>query len=51
MKKKYTTPVMETLSTEDCCLLNGSGNSLNSTRTLQKNSNESEGIDNYEDLL
>ena len=42
---------METLSTEDCCLLNGSGNSLNSTRTLQKNSNEPEGIDSNDDLL
>ena len=42
---------MEMLTTEGCHLLNGSGNSLNSTRTLQKNSNEPEGIDNYEDLL
>lgn len=45
------TPVMEILSTEDCCLLSISGNNTNSTRTLQKNSNEPEGIDNYEDLL
>ena len=53
MKKKYTIPVMETLSTEDCCLLNGSVKSLDSTRTLQKydEDEDMEGIGEYKYLL
>lgn len=44
---------MEMLTTEGCHLLNGSGNSLDSTRTLQKydEDEDMEGIGEYKYLL
>lgn len=46
------TPVTEMMTTEEVSLLNGSGNSVNpAMRTLNRNDEEAQGIDNYDDLI
>lgn len=51
MKKTYMTPVTEMMTTEEVRLLSASGESSDSTKPLNLNNEESEGIDSDADLL